>query len=76
MLRLVKKKIHGNSKRAINEELCIGLPKLSPWIAEQRLHSSEHCWRSRNKVILKVILWESTPKKYLLKDLHTSSEIS
>ena len=56
MLRVVK----GVSwqQHMTNKMLYGALPKISTTIAEQRLCFSGHCWRSRDEVIHKLLLWD------------------
>ena len=41
-----------------NEVLYAGLPRISITIRERRLRFSGHCWRSRDKVVSDLLLWE------------------
>ena len=44
--------------RLTNEQLYGRLPKVSQTVCQRRLRFSGHCWRSKNEMVQKVLLWE------------------
>ena len=56
MLRVVKNVTW--QQHITNEVLYAGLPRISTTIRERCLRFSGHCWRSKNEVVSKKVLWK------------------
>ena len=62
--RLLRAAQNVNWKYHITNKALYGkLPSLSTTIAERRTRFSGHCWRSKDEVIYKLLLWEPTNGK-------------
>ena len=67
-----------------NVELYGDLPKISDVIKYQRTRFSGHCWRSKNEIISKVLLWEPNhgkrisgkPRRTFVDQLADDSNVS